>query len=283
MFIPRAFRLLLSLSCGAGLAATVAATAAPAAFAAPMVADVAVAQALAPFVNGDSRTHANRARDIYRHPADTLAFFGVKPGSHVVEINPAGGWYTEILAPYLKSNGLYVAAVPRPASDTDAGFNAFKSKLAADPLHYGAAKIDVYDTQNPAFGKPGSADVVLTFRNLHNWVDSGNQQRYLKAAFLALKPGGIFGIVDHRAATGTALVLHTGYLPVDTVIKMATDAGFHYDGASEINANPRDTKDYPKGVWTLPPSYALGQQDRARYAAIGESDRFTLRFVKPSM
>ena len=239
---------------------------------------------------GSWRSPANRARDVYRHPKATLQFFGVRPDRTVIEITPGGGWYAEILAPLLHDNGHYVAAEKMPAADSEARSDdsALRKKFAADPAHYGNARIVQFDPQAPVFGPPASADLVLTFRNVHNWIATGNEgagtaPAMFKAFFAVLKPGGVLGVVDHRADAGASLeaVKRSGYLPTAYVVKLATEAGFTLDESSEINANPKDTKDYPKGVWTLPPTLTLGEQDRAKYLAIGESDRMTLRFVKP--
>ncbi|MDO1528939.1 methyltransferase [Fulvimonas sp. R45] len=233
---------------------------------------------------GSWRPAADRARDAYRHPKATLQFFGIRPDQTVVEINPAGGWYSEILAPLLRDNGNYIAAEPAPSGgEAQRNDAALRAKFAADPAVYGKATIVQYDPKAPVFGPPGSADAVLTFRNVHNWVEAGTAPAMFKAFFDVLRPGGVLGVTDHRAAAGATLaaVKDSGYLPVAYVEKLATDAGFELDGSSEINANPKDGHDHPKGVWTLPPTLALGQQDRAKYLAIGESDRMTLRFVKP--
>jgi len=234
---------------------------------------------------GSWRSAANRARDAYRHPKATLQFFGVRPDRTVIEITPGGGWYAEILAPLLHDNGHYIAAEKLPAADSEARSDdsALRKKFAADPAHYGNARIVTFDPRSPVFGAPGSADLVLTFRNVHNWAEAGTAPAMFKAFFAVLKPGGVLGVVDHRAADGASLaaVKSSGYLPTDYVVKLATDAGFRLEESSEINANPKDTRDYPKGVWTLPPTLALGDKDKAKYQAIGESDRMTLRFVKP--
>lgn len=235
---------------------------------------------------GSWRSAANRARDAYRHPKATLQFFGVRPDRTVIEITPGGGWYAEILAPLLNDNGHYIAAEKLPAADSEARSDdsALRRKFAADPAHYGNARIVTFDPKAPVFGAPGSADLVLTFRNVHNWAEAGTAPAMFKAFFAVLKPGGVLGVVDHRAADGASLaaVKSSGYLPTDYVVRLATDAGFTLEESSEINANPKDTRDYPKGVWTLPPTLTLGEKDKAKYQAIGESDRMTLRFVKPA-
>lgn len=231
---------------------------------------------------GTWRSASDRVRDRYRHPKQTLEFFGVQPDQTVVEITPGGGWYAAILAPLLRDNGQYVAAVAAPAPGKSAD-DTLKQKFAAAPAVYGDARVVTFDPKAPVFGPPGSADTVLTFRNVHNWVMAGTAPAMFKGFFNVLRPGGVLGVVDHRAAAGASLsaVKASGYLPVATVVKLATDAGFELEESSEINANPADTKDYPKGVWTLPPTLTLGDTDRAKYQAIGESDRMTLRFVKP--
>ena len=235
---------------------------------------------------GDWRSEKNKARDQYRHPKETLAFFGVKPDQTVVELYPGGGWYTEILAPYLKDHGHYVAAIikpDKPEGEEAINKTGLRAKFAADAAHYGKASVVEFVPKTAVLGPPGSADVVLTFRNVHNMTDDGVAEPIFKAMFAVLKPGGTLGVVDHRAKPGSTLAQDkdSGYLPVDAVVKLATDAGFKLEAQSEINANPKDTKDYPKGVWTLPPSLALKDVDRDKYLAIGESDRMTLKFVKP--
>ncbi len=236
-------------------------------------------------LEGSWRPEADRARDVYRHPKATLQFFGVQPDQTVIEITPGGGWYSEILAPLLNDNGHYIAAVAAPKSGDEArrDDSALVRKFAADPAHYDHAKIVEFDPRAPVFGPPASADMVLTFRNVHNWVMADTAPAMFKAFFAVLKPGGVLGVVDHRAADDAPLaaVKNSGYLPTHHVVKLAVDAGFRLEGSSEINANPEDTHDHPKGVWTLPPTLALGDKDRAKYLAIGESDRMTLKFVKP--
>ncbi|MEO8998400.1 MAG: methyltransferase [Rhodanobacter sp.] len=241
-------------------------------------------------LGGSWRSPANRARDVYRHPKATLQFFGIRPDQTVVEITPGGGWYSEILAPLLHDNGHYIAAVQAPAGGGEArrDGDVLHRKFAADAAHYGKAKFIEFDPKAPVFGAPGSVDLVLTFRNVHNWTTANKDgadtaPAIFKAFFAALRPGGVLGVVDHRAEDGASLdtVKQSGYLPTRYVVKLATGAGFTLDESSEINANPKDTKNYPKGVWTLPPTLTLGEQDKAKYLAIGESDRMTLRFIKP--
>ena len=234
---------------------------------------------------GDWRSPANRDRDQYRHPKATLQFLGVRPDQTVIEITPGGGWYSEILAPLLRDNGHYIAAEQAPKGDGEASRNssALQRKFAADPTHYDHAKVIQFNRAAPVLGAPGSADEVLTFRNVHNWVMADTAPAMFKAFFAVLRPGGMLGVVDHRADESASLdsVKQSGYLPTSFVVKLATDAGFRLEQSSEINANAKDTKGYAKGVWTLPPTLTLGQQDREKYLAIGESDRMTLRFVKP--
>lgn len=237
-------------------------------------------------IAGSHRSAANRARDQYRHPKETLAFFGVKPNMTVVEIAPGGGWYTEILGPYLANGGTLYAAAGNPAASERAAKAVadFKTKLAATPA---TAKVQVssfgkdhYDGLAPA----GSADAVLTFRNVHNWYSAGFAPQAFQAFYKALKPGGVLGVVEHRLPESRpdAAMATSGYMKRSEVVKLAEAAGFKLAAESEINANPKDTADHPEGVWTLPPNYRLGDTDRAKYAAIGESDRMTLKFVKPA-
>ncbi|MEO7073157.1 MAG: methyltransferase [Rhodanobacter sp.] len=271
-----AFALALGVAAVAPLAI---AAQAPAAQPAAASSDVTIDGALA----GTWRSDANRARDAARHPAATLRFFDVRPDQTVIEITPGGGWYSEVLAPLLRDRGHYIAAVAAPTDkESRSEDSAIKRKFAADPADYGRAALVEFDPHAPVFGPPASADRVLTFRNVHNWGPGASAM--FKAFFDVLKPGGVLGVVDHRAAKGASYesVRKSGYLPTAYIVKLATDAGFKLDASSEINANPRDTKDHAKGVWTLPPTYAMGETDKAKYAAIGESDRMTLRFVKPA-
>jgi predicted methyltransferase len=231
-------------------------------------------------IAGKWRDPKNTSRDQYRHPKEMLTFFGIRPDMTVIEIWPSGGWFTEILAPYLNANGQYIGALP-PGSKSK---TALENKFRFGPQQYGKAKLIEFDNKAPNLGADGSADMVLTFRNVHNWAADGSAETMFKAFFKVLKPGGVLGVEDHRADKGKTLdqVVNTGYLPTDYVIKLATDAGFKLDGQSEVNANPKDNHDHPKGVWTLPPTFELGDKDKAKYQAIGESDRMTLRFVKPA-
>jgi len=233
-------------------------------------------------VASPTRTAANVARDRYRHPAETLSFFGLKPGDTVVEIWPGGGWYTEIIAPYVaRGGGTYIAAAP------DNRLSGVQKLNAADPADYGQIRTATFPIL-AAGGTPvapGSADVVLTFRNVHNWMMGKEpfDAEAFRQMYAMLKPGGTLGVVEHRLpeSADDARQLKSGYVKVSTVRRLAEAAGFRLVASSEVNANPKDTTDHPEGVWTLPPTYRLGETDRAKYAAIGESDRMTLKFVKP--
>lgn len=243
-------------------------------------ADAALDAAIA----GSWRAPKNVARDRFRHPRETLAFFGLRADQTVIEITPGGGWYAEILAPYLADRGHYVAALAIPSDpggEAASDQQALASKFAADPAHFGHATIIEFDPKAPVFGPPASADAVLTFRNVHNWVMAGTQAAMFRGFFDVLKPGGVLGVTDHRADAGAATDGSQGYVTERQVIGYATAAGFVLDDRSEVNANRADRKDYPKGVWTLPPTLELGDTDKAKYLAIGESDRMTLRFRKP--
>ena len=242
--------------------------------------------ALTAAVASAHRSDANKARDRFRSPAATLAFFGVKPNHTVVEIWPGGGWYSEILAPYVQAKGKLIVAAP-----LGRGSDGIAKVLAANPAVFGKVGSANFPVLLGGTGVPaGSADAVLTFRNVHNWrmgTQHPKNEDYSVAAFkelfAMLKPGGILGIEDHRLpeSADAERERKSGYMKVSTVRALAEQAGFKFAGSSEVNANPKDTKDYPKGVWTLPPRFAEGDVDRAKYAAIGESDRMTLKFVKP--
>jgi len=275
-------------TCVIAATSALAVNAQPAPQAMPMASSTADAAALDRAIAGPWRNPNNVARDKYRHPKETLSFFGVKANQTVIEITPGAGWYTEILAPMLHDHGHYIGIVNDPASvkaearaETTDLNTRLEAKLAMHPDQYVLTQLREVDPAAPVLGPPNSVDVVLTFRNVHNWVMDGNQAAMFKAMLNVLKPGGVLGVTDHRANPGTATDGKMGYLTEQQVIDYATAAGFVLDAKSEINANPKDTKDYPKGVWTLPPTFTLGEVGKSKYLAIGESDRMTLRFVKP--
>jgi predicted methyltransferase len=247
----------------------------------------AVDPALQRSIDGPQRSGDFVARDAFRHPGAELAFFGLAPGATVVEIWPAGGYWTEILAPYLRDRGTYyTAGAPHGTGNagTEAAIAQFRAKLDTAPETYGKIVVTEFGRGHVDIAPPGSADLVLTFRNLHNWLKGGYADQAFAAFYRALKPGGILGIEDHRARTDVPQdpQANNGYVRQDYAIALARTAGFELVGSSEIDANPKDTKDWPKGVWTLPPTYALGNQDRARYTVIGEADNFVLKFRKPA-
>lgn len=280
---------------GAVAAAAVLTTGVPAVLEAQQSAGAALDAAIA----GTHRSAANKARDRYRHPKETLEFFGLRPDMTVVEIWPGGGWYTDILAPVLRERGkLYAAqygsAPPFPYQARE--MEALRAKLARAPEIYGDVTITAlaFPTGGAAnaseleIAPPGSADLVVTFRNVHNWFQEGYgppnaAELAFRAMFTALKPGGVLGVVDHRWPDPTTEDprAENGYVSERRVVEYAENAGFELLGGSSVNDNPLDTHDHPQGVWTLPPDLALGERDREKYLAIGESDRFTLKFVKP--
>lgn len=243
---------------------------------------------LAPILAASHRSPENRSRDPHRHPRETLEFFGLRPDMKVVEVWPGNGWYTEILAPLVRDKGALYAAQLDPAGGEYAKrtVEAFRAKLAARPDLYG--KVTVTTMAPPpatqTIAPPGSVDMVLTFRNMHNWMMFGWQKEALQSMYAALKPGGVLGIVEHRGNLKLPQDPRaaSGYVNEDFAIELIESVGFKLAARSEINANPRDTKDYERGVWALPPNYANGTTDRQRYQTIGESDRFTLKFVKPT-
>lgn len=234
---------------------------------------------------GDWRSEKNKARDQFRNPAETLAFFGVEPSQTVVEISPGrGAWYTEVLAPYIAAGGgTYIGA-----TNGDPEFNTAFLEKFGDEATFGQVQVGVLGGEGIA---PGSVDTVLTFRNIHNWMRGGREAEVYANAYAALKPGGVFGVIEHRLPSSAEQdpTGGSGYVHEDYAIALGTDAGFEFVGSSEINANPKDTADHPFGVWTLPPASFAGNDDNpapegfdaAAYKAIGESDRFTLKFVKP--
>ncbi len=247
-------------------------------------------QALSDILAGTQRSEANRARDPYRHPKATLLFFGIRPEMRVLEVWPEPGWYTEVIAPLLRDKGQYYAGViaADPASRNITNrLQEFRAKLASRPDLYGHVEVVTFPTDGSDALPPESVDMIVTFRNLHDWMARDQASLAFATMYRALKPGGVLGVVDHRAARGTPQEPKTpdpkarsGYVDEDYAVKLIEAQGFKLEAKSQVNSNPRDTKDYPQGVWTLPPTYRLGDVDREKYAAIGESDRFTLKFVK---
>ncbi len=243
---------------------------------------------LATLASGEHRTEGYAARNDSRHPVETLSFFGLESTMTVVEMSPGGGgWYTEILAPYLRDDGKLFAAsydINSASSYYRRNGREYVAKLSSQPELYD--KIDVTVFAPPGYvdiAPDNSADLVLVFRNVHNWMENGVAERAFEVSHKALKPGGVLGVVQHRGNPDQPQdpMADSGYVTEETVIEMAVAAGFELTARSEINANPKDTKDHPEGVWTLPPSFDLEDKDRAKYAAIGESDRMTLKFTKP--
>jgi predicted methyltransferase len=243
----------------------------------PLLAAQAKDEALVKAITGTHRTPALVERDKARKPQAELEFFGIKPDMTVVEISPGGGYWTEILAPYLHDKGTYYTAVSPRQSE------AWQKKLDGNKAIYGNVKISQLGAGVYEIAPAGSADVVLTFRNVHNWMSAGVVDEVFAAFYKALKPGGILGIEEHRASDKAPQdpKAANGYVRQDYAVQLAEKAGFKLVGSSEILANPKDTKDWPKGVWTLPPTLTLGDQDRAKYVAIGEADNFVLKFQKP--
>ena len=274
---------ILAAACGPATAAQPGSTSAP-------IASRNGRDALREAVAGPQRSDKERARDVYRHPVETLEFFGVREDMTVVELWPGGGWYTAILAPLVRERGKLVVASGDPngepkAEPTEDG-KAFLARRERQPdIFDRVGWVPVSATGDVVLGPPESADAVLTFRNLHTFVWLKKEQQMLAASFRVLRHGGVLGLTDHRAPVGGStdpkVMGDTGYIPEAYAIQVVESAGFRLVGRSEINANPRDTKDYEGGVWALPPTYANGDKDHAKYEAIGESDRMTLKFVKP--
>lgn len=247
---------------------------------------------------GDHRSVENQARNKYRHPVGTLTFLGLQDGMTVLEITPGGGWYSEILAPVMRGHGQYIVAVP---DDAIAGQPEYRYALNTEMREKFAAAPGLYDQvvvvpfsppQSASLGEPDSIDLILTFRNTHGWITDGIAEQMFAEFARVLKPGGILGLVQHRAKNGTdpKVTAELGYVSEQAVISMALAAGLYLEARSEVNANAADRKDYPEGVWTLPPSLTLcaeltdpeaKAECAAPYMAIGESDRMTLRFRKP--
>ena len=231
-------------------------------------------------IASEDRTPKNVVRDVYRNPYETLDFFGIKQDMTVVELSPGGGWYTEILANYIHYPGTLIAAHFNPDAGGyyKRGRANFEKKMNSNPM-YGRVEIVNIDS---TLAEPNSVDAVLTFRNLHNWLGP-LMDTIFSNSFKALKPGGIFGVVEHRANEGTSLEMmkKSGYVTEKHAIKMAKKHGFELVSKSEVNSNPKDIKNYPKGVWTLPPNLRMKEEDKEKYLEIGESDRMTLLFRKP--
>ena len=232
-------------------------------------------------VASEDRTPKNTLRDSSRNPVETLSFFGIESDMVVIELSPGGGWYTEILANYIHYPGTLIAA--HWSKDSEIAYYRrgranFEKKMSNNPMYGRVEIVDLYSE----LAEENSVDAVLTFRNLHNWLGP-NLDNIFSNTFKSIKPGGIFGIVEHRAKPGTSMEMmkKSGYVTEAHAIKIAKKHGFELAAKSEINANPKDTADHPKGVWTLPPNYRLKDKDRKKYSDIGESDRMTLLFKKP--
>jgi predicted methyltransferase len=245
------------------------------------------AEALTAILAGDQRPPEERARDVYRHPKETLLFFGIRPEMRVLEVWPEPGWYTAVIAPLVRDQGKYFAGVI--AEDPSSKYithrlEEYRARLAARPDLYDRVAVVTFPSDGGDAVPPGSVDMVLTFRNIHNWMARDQAAQAFHSMFRALKPGGVLGVVEHRGnpAVPQDPKAKSGYVNEDYAIKLIEDQGFRLVAKSEVNDNPKDTKDYEQGVWTLPPTYRLGAKDHDKYAAIGESDRFTLRFVKPA-
>lgn len=243
------------------------------------------AQDLTNILAGDQRSDAHRARDAYRHPKETLLFFGIRPEMTVLEVWPEPGWYTEVIAPLLRDKGKYYAALPpaNPASAYNTKSLAdFKAKLAARPDMYAKVNVVTLPVDGSDVVPPGTLDMAVTFRNIHNFMADGTASQTFATLYRALKPGGLLGVVEHRGnpAVPQDPKARSGYVNEDYAIKLIEAQGFRLVAKSQVNDNPKDSKDYPEGVWTLPPTFTLGDKDRAKYAAIGESDRFTILFAK---
>jgi predicted methyltransferase len=245
------------------------------------------ADALTAILGGDQRPPEERARDIYRHPKETLLFFGIRPEMKVLEVWPEPGWYTAVIAPLLREQGKYYAAVI--AADPSSKYithrlEEYRARLAARPDVYDHVTVVSFPTDGGDAVPPGAVDMVVTFRNIHNWMARDQAAQAFASMYRALKPGGVLGVVEHRGnpALPQDPKAKSGYVNEDYAIKLIEEQGFRLVAKSEVNDNPKDTKDYEQGVWTLPPTYRLGAKDHDKYAAIGESDRFTLRFVKPA-
>jgi predicted methyltransferase len=242
------------------------------------------AEKLDDILAGTHRSAANRARDPYRHPRETLLFFGIRPEMTVIEITPNPGWYTEVIAPLLRPNGRYIAALPATgaAEYSARALEQYRGLLGSAPQLFDKVEIAPFQPGQPIVAD-GTADMVVTFRNIHNWMARSTAEKAFASMYQALKPGGVLGVVEHRGSSQQPQdpQAGTGYVNQSYAVRMIEAAGFRLVATSEINANPRDTKDHPGGVWALPPVYSQRDKDREKFTAIGESDRFTLKFVKP--
>lgn len=255
---------------------------------AALAGSMSISERVAMGLQGDHRSEGNKARDQYRHPAETLEFFGITDGMTVMEIWPGGGWYTEVLAPALRDHGKLIIATWDPEVEDQPSYRydlpkKMAENFANNPQVYDQVAVEYFSPpESPSLGDAGSVDMVVTFRNTHGWVNAGKAQDIFNEFARVLKPGGTLGVVQHRADDGAdpAVTAKQGYVSEQVVKELAKNAGFVFEDSAEINANPKDSKDHPKGVWTLPPSFRLGDEDKAKYAAIGESDRMTLRFRK---
>jgi predicted methyltransferase len=251
--------------------------------------DLTVVASVERAMNGAHRSDSQVARNQYRHPVGTLEFFGLEKDMSVLEIWPGSGWYTEILAPVLRENGHFAVASWDQSIEGQASYRyelpgEMLAKFEANPKIYDKVEVIPYSPpESASLGEANNFDMVLTFRNVHGWYNSGTAQAIFNEFARVLKLGGVLGVVQHRATHGTdpAETAPAGYVSEQTVIAFAKAAGLELDARSEANANPKDTRDYEEGVWTLPPGFTLGEMDREKYAAIGESDRMTLRFRKP--
>ena len=245
-----------------------------------------IAKAIDGATNGQHRSMENRARDTYRHPKETLLFFGLEPHMKVLEILPGRGWYTEILAPVVQPPGVLTVASfgAQHPSDYLRGIHVeFIKHIDSQPEIYRDVKRVLFEGEGYLGDvESGSQDIVLTFRNTHNWIRYGGIEEIYQAFYRVLKNGGILGVVQHRAEKGSdaSQTAVQGYVPESHLIRLIEGIGFELVDKSEVNANPKDSKDHPEGVWSLPPAYRLGEQDKEKYTAIGESDRMTLKFIK---
>jgi predicted methyltransferase len=262
-----------------------------------MASDLPVDARIEQAMFGDHRSEANIARNRYRHPVGTLTFLGVEDGMTVMEIWPGGGWYTEVIAPVMRHHGQFIVA----GYDVDVPDQPeYRYSLQMDLLDKFSATPGIYDQvavaafsppESASLGEAESVDVVLTFRNMHGWISAGLAEMVMAEFARVLKPGGILGVVQHRAENGSdaKVTSKNGYVSEQAMIALAGGAGLYLEARSEVNANPRDTKDHEAGVWTLPPGLRLcrdveGEDEiaacRKKYQELGESDRMTLRFRK---